>query len=348
MFLLIKHIEYLLTNHDCVVVPGLGAFLGVRVPAFYDEETETMIPPYRRVAFNSDLKETDGLLINSIQKANGLDHRQATEIVRKSVEEIINALELSGEVSIGRIGRIEKQPEGAYSFVPYERDLLTPLTSCLPSFYVKQAGTLEFHKDLQKKEEARQITRKRLSRTRVGRFVRNTIGAAAAIFIGLTLSTPVQVTDTYKASLTFPEIKKAEVIAPSSNEQNVSNLLIDTVSLESRKVAEEITTVQEKDIRSTVKPEVKQTKPEVPSAIRFNESDNYIIIVGSLTSLEDANKFISNNKRKTALKNFGVQEYDGKFRVYVATSNTIDQARKIAQNPTITQKFKGAWVTRRY
>lgn len=354
MLSITKHIEYLLANHDCVVIPGLGAFLGVRVPAFYDEEAETMYPPCRRFAFNEDLKESDGLLINSIRKAEGVEYRQASEIVRKSVEEIFDFLDEEGEVSMGKIGRLEKASDNSISFVPFERDQLSHMMSCLPTFYVKQAGTLEFHKDLQKKESARHDFGKRSRSTRIRRFVRNTVGAAAAIFIGLTLSTPVQVSDTYKASLSLPSIKKTEIILPTIGTPATDSSVLcesDRIYNETEPVTlESDSTLEVQSSENSPVRELKQKRIEYSKEkeeIRFDESDIYLVIVGSLTSLDDAEDFISNNKRKYAQTNFGIQEQDGKYRVYVATSNSLEQARKIARNSLIAGKYKGAWVTYR-
>ena len=52
----------LLYRNDCVIVPGLGAFITRRVASSYDEQRGLMLPPRKEVAFNPDLRHTDGLL----------------------------------------------------------------------------------------------------------------------------------------------------------------------------------------------------------------------------------------------------------------------------------------------
>ncbi|MDE6547663.1 MAG: SPOR domain-containing protein, partial [Muribaculaceae bacterium] len=47
MDILPLHIEYLLTRHDCVIVPGIGAFIATETEAFIDLENG-VIRPRRR------------------------------------------------------------------------------------------------------------------------------------------------------------------------------------------------------------------------------------------------------------------------------------------------------------
>ena len=63
---LILHIEYLLLRHDCVIVPGLGAFIATASPALIDVVKGPMLPPRRSVMVNQAVTTADGLLPNSI------------------------------------------------------------------------------------------------------------------------------------------------------------------------------------------------------------------------------------------------------------------------------------------
>ena len=62
------HIAYLLTQHEYVIVPGLGAFV-VSLP----EKDKTsrwgiLSPPVYSLEFDQELKHDDGLLANSIEE----------------------------------------------------------------------------------------------------------------------------------------------------------------------------------------------------------------------------------------------------------------------------------------
>ena len=64
MIELSQHIEVLLLENDCVIVPGLGGFVAHYTPAIQVEEN-VFLPPTRTIGFNPQLKLNDGLLVQS-------------------------------------------------------------------------------------------------------------------------------------------------------------------------------------------------------------------------------------------------------------------------------------------
>ena len=62
---LAKHIEILLLNNDCVIVPGFGGFMAHHVDSVYDEEEKMFLPPSRTLGFNPRLHINDSLLAQS-------------------------------------------------------------------------------------------------------------------------------------------------------------------------------------------------------------------------------------------------------------------------------------------
>jgi hypothetical protein len=116
------HIEYLLLRHDCVVVPGFGAFINVYHSALEDSKTHGFQPMTTEVRFNSALKHNDGMLATSYARRERVSYAEGREMVRVAVSDLLDTLALEGEVSIGRIGRIRTDNSGNLSFHP----LLTP------------------------------------------------------------------------------------------------------------------------------------------------------------------------------------------------------------------------------
>ena len=85
----ILHIEYLLRHHECVVLPGWGAFIARRVPAsFCMQGNVLMTPPSRGLAFNAELREDDGLLVSSMCRREKMSYPEAADYVRRQVEYI--------------------------------------------------------------------------------------------------------------------------------------------------------------------------------------------------------------------------------------------------------------------
>ena len=116
------HIEYLLLRHDCVVMPGFGAFINVYHSALEDSETHSFQPMTTEVRFNSALKHNDGMLATSYARRERVSYAEGREMVRVAVSDLQDTLALEGEVSIGRIGRIRTDKSGNLTFHP----LLTP------------------------------------------------------------------------------------------------------------------------------------------------------------------------------------------------------------------------------
>ncbi|MDE7421723.1 MAG: hypothetical protein K2N35_16145 [Muribaculaceae bacterium] len=118
MDILPLHIEYLLTRHDCVIVPGIGAFIATETEAFIDLENGVIRPRCREISFNSSVVTDDGLLSHSIARLEGLSYEDARRIVSALIERLTSELNDEGEASLGMVGRLVKDAEGLISFQP--------------------------------------------------------------------------------------------------------------------------------------------------------------------------------------------------------------------------------------
>lgn len=59
MIELAQHIEALLLENDCVIVPGFGGFVAHYAPATHVKEENLFLPPTRTIGFNPQLKLND-------------------------------------------------------------------------------------------------------------------------------------------------------------------------------------------------------------------------------------------------------------------------------------------------
>lgn len=118
MDLLPLHIEYLLTRHDCVIVPGIGAFIATETEAAIDFEHGVISPRRREVSFNSSVVTDDGLLSHSIARSEHLSYEEAHRMLSHLTDKMKADLRDEGEVSIGMVGRLIKDQEGLVSFLP--------------------------------------------------------------------------------------------------------------------------------------------------------------------------------------------------------------------------------------
>ncbi|MGC9150854.1 MAG: SPOR domain-containing protein [Microbacter sp.] len=123
---MINHIETLLTEHDCVILPGFGALIVNYVSAVIVEREEQLIPPHKTIYFNPALQHDDGLLIETWRLKQKISYQKASRQVEKFVLQIKQALLDHPTVSFGQLGtfhavehhRIEFQPAFTPHFLP--------------------------------------------------------------------------------------------------------------------------------------------------------------------------------------------------------------------------------------
>lgn len=121
-----KHIEILLLDNDCVIVPDFGGFVAHRVTAYYDQSDHNFLPPKRMLGFNPQLRINDSLLVQSYVSAHDISYPEALRRVEDEVAELKNVLENEGTYTLEDIGTLTVNTEGKYQFEPCEAGILTP------------------------------------------------------------------------------------------------------------------------------------------------------------------------------------------------------------------------------
>ena len=117
-----RHIEILLLENDCVIVPGLGGFMTNHVVARYDEADGLFLPPLRTLGFNPKLKVNDSLLAQSYIEAYDISYPEAMHRIEDEVNDV---------------GVLSMNDDGNYEFEPCEAGLLTPHLYALDSFEIE-------------------------------------------------------------------------------------------------------------------------------------------------------------------------------------------------------------------
>ena len=129
-----RHIEILLLDNDCVIVPGLGGFTAHHVEARFDESDDVFLPPLRTLGFNQQLKINDSLLVQSYIEAYDISYPEALRRIEGEVEELRQRLENDGYYEMTDIGVLEMNEDGNIIFTPCEAGILTPGLYGLSSF----------------------------------------------------------------------------------------------------------------------------------------------------------------------------------------------------------------------
>lgn len=323
----IRHIEYLVPRHDCVVLPNWGAFIAHHQPSCYDEALGLMYPPLRELSFSASVGYNDGLLASSIARKEGISFNQASRIVDEELCSMKHQLDVDGEISLGKVGRFIKQNGVSAVFEPSSSQ------SC--------AGGLGFDalaiKPLLSKVREEAIRAGRVEAPRRGRLARLGLvavktAAVLAVLIGISavLLRPTFNRDDAMASI-------APVVSHKSSQMSMMPSLNDDRSLN--------ISVPSENNNSVVKPvdtvyDGAVEEPANDAAVRMNGADRYCLVVASLPTMALAEKFVNEHKAHS-LAIFGK---DGKYRVYAATGNTTNETLKAKENVAIGQAFADAWV----
>ena len=148
-----RHIEILLLNNDCVIVPGLGGFMAHYVEARFSEEDGLFLPPLRTLGFNPQLQLNDHLLVQSYIEAYDISYPEALRRVEDEVTELRQHLETEGQYELNDIGTLSLNEEGKLEFEPCEAGILTPDLYGLSTFEMPTVNQIIRQAAKEKEEE---------------------------------------------------------------------------------------------------------------------------------------------------------------------------------------------------
>jgi len=187
-----KHIENLLLENDCVIIPGFGGFIVQYISARRIKEN-IFLPPYRTVRFNSQLNLNDGLLIQSYMQIHDVSYPEALRLVEDAVAELRELLSKSGEVVIHGVGKLVLDIENTVIFCPNEDGVFSPSFYGLGSFEVPELSKEKSEILAPFIEES--VINKQKHNTLIIRinktWLNNAVSVAVAILLFFFLSTPV-------------------------------------------------------------------------------------------------------------------------------------------------------------
>ena len=358
MIELAQHIETLLLENDCVIVPGFGGFVAHYSPATRVKEENIFLPPTRIIGFNPQLKLNDGVLVQSYMSAYDTSFADASRIVEKEVNEFIGLLHEEGKAHLDNIGEIHYNIYGNYEFVPYDYKITTPSLYGLDSFKIHELSAL------QQKEKVLvptyQEKEKKTFEISINRaYLRNAAAMIAAIVLFFAFSTPVENTDVQKnnyaqllPSELFEQIEKQSVaITPvyvkNDAAQQAKKFSASSASTKTSS-AKKHTTDKAKTSKPIAVREVKVVKQETATpapAVKSQESANHpfhIIVAGGI-SLKDAEAIATQLKSK-GFADAKALNTDDKVRVSISSFNNRDEATKQLLELRKNETYKNAWL----
>lgn len=137
-----RHIEALLQDNDCVIVPGFGGFIARGVPAYYSDDECLFFPPSRAIAFNDHLTANDGLLTQRYMKEYQVSYYDAAHMVDSAVDHLRDALAIDGEATLPGVGCLHQDISCAITFDPEETSIASPALFGLDAVAIRPLNRL--------------------------------------------------------------------------------------------------------------------------------------------------------------------------------------------------------------
>lgn len=345
MFEISDHIEYLLTQHDCVIVPELGAFIARYRSAVFSSDKQSVSPPVRLIGFNPELIHNDGLLAGSLSRVKNISFEEACLLIGQEVDEIKRQLTAASEkIVLGALGTLSLNPEGHLLFDPKEE-----IPFLTDSFGMEPVEILPLAA-LYKEEPAAVSVRPHnpdvyyipVSK----RFVRRVAAAVAVIVMLMSISTPID-----------------DANAPINYAGLISSGFLETTPLSPDRIDRAIQAEEELTHRSESVP-VRAESPEiaVPAAVKTDSvpvsagtapvahrpktgnGKRYYIIVASLPTREAAVQQQSNFK-KMGIQETEILDNGSKVRLYIDSFSDKRQAEEYLETVrSSSPHLKNAWL----
>ena len=111
-----KHVFELLKYNDCVIITGFGGFILHQRNAYLNKITQTIHPPSKRIGFNKNLCNNDGLLARYLSKTENITYDEACLEILKFSRKANLKLKNNKAIFFDNIGEISNNKEGEIAF----------------------------------------------------------------------------------------------------------------------------------------------------------------------------------------------------------------------------------------
>lgn len=346
---LTRHIEILLLNNDCVVVPGLGAFVANYIDAQYDVGAKTFCPPKRTVAFNCQLQNNDSTLASSYVDAYDISFPEAQRRVESDVETIRQELATCGKYEFRGVGELKLTSDGRYDFMPSKVGLLTPALYAFPPLVIdsveqldaelndEEAETSHIHVVVQHKTASEDVVVANVGRVQHvdKELLRNALLAACMLLLFVFASLPLGRSTKSLEQSSFVGTEALMEFAKNRTSKIVKTLDATPVCIGEN----DSKVVQLANDTQKASSEVVQVKPGNASVVR------YTIVLASRVSREGAAGYVASLK-KAGYKDAFVLDCAGTVRkvVYGQYDDMSSAKKSLEELRKKDERFADVWI----
>jgi|GEM_PF-1527409 len=112
------HIGNLVLEHECVIIPGLGAFLTNFHSSEIHPEQHSILPPSRKLVFNAQLNTNDGLLAHYLAQRLSVSYKTSLQLLGLFVTYCKRDLAAGKQISFGELGVLDLNSSHKLEFYP--------------------------------------------------------------------------------------------------------------------------------------------------------------------------------------------------------------------------------------
>jgi nucleoid DNA-binding protein len=312
------HLAYLLTKHECVIIPGVGAFVVSPMLERKTNQWGILFPPANFLGFNSEVRHNDGLLATSLAKEKNSSYKESDRLIRRFADDLIERLNKGEIVQMQWLGSLSLSDENKIVFKP------TANLSCNAANYGFTNFCLPYVNELYKsvnQEEHFPNAKKDVIWIPLNRRILTYAGSIAATVLALfVFSTPLNNHSDYKQtrSASIFDFPLAIESVPTEIESN-TNVIVPVNGVVSEAIIE--------------KEEVK-----LPSKKR------YFIIIASLPDRQSAQQTLEKIQSE-GLQNASILESGKKQRIYIDQFEDKKEAESfLAKFRKENPKYADAWL----
>ena len=340
------------------------------IPAWYDDNDNMFIPPYRTLGFNPKLNLNDSLLAQSYTETYDISYPEACNRIEREVEELKQHIANNGSYELNDIGTLFLNDDGNIEFTPCEAGILTPSLYSFSSFEMNTLKQVEEDKHEATVSTAPQRTT--LNNPLSGKYenidndnvniadiksikinaVRNLVAAVIAVFLFFVLGTPVNENDNVITSNMggglFPQLIQNEYGStkrtsdrPNLPVQNRPNLPVQNrPNLPVQKNTAN-KTVTNKQISNSARAKNVQVTNKT---IERSNKPYFCLVLASKVTETNAQSFVDKLKRKGLNEAKVLKENNKSTKVIYGHYTTQNEAFNSLNNLRDTEDFFDAWV----
>lgn len=331
---LAKHIETLVWQHECVIVPQFGGFVTQVQSAYTTDAEDSFMPPACTVGFNDKLSGNDGILVHSYMEVYGLQEAEAKRLLQSDILEMREQLLHQGCYNLGRLGTLQQDEDGEIHFIPNNG-------WAAPDFFglealdfpkLEETAQVEYPQKEAASKEVRSAHTEHITLSINRRALHTALSVAAAILLFFMVSTPVNTNiwnknqallaqDILTSALTFmPRMETRQPAQPDTISTQIQTTAPVSENLDGKEVAE-----QENEIEG-------------------NElSHEFAVVIASAIPESNARDYVAHLHKK-GYKDACIYQHGAMVRVLFRGFANEADARNKMQALQGLPDFQGAWI----